>query len=161
VRHFRAALALQADFPAALCSLARAQSSICDWSSREATLVSVRASLVRQLDEGACPALQPFDAFAVPLELPLVLRLAQAHAAAAEAVAASLRPLLPPGGLCHPPRDAAAGSGAAGATRLRVGYVSADFGDHPLTHLTRGLRDGPSARRRGRRRTDCRPCAAP
>ncbi|EOD35627.1 hypothetical protein EMIHUDRAFT_227396 [Emiliania huxleyi CCMP1516] len=85
VRHFRAALALQAYFPAALCSLARAQSSICDWSSREATLVSVRASLVRQLDEGACPALQPFDAFAVPLELPLVLRLAQAHAAAAEA----------------------------------------------------------------------------
>ena len=92
------------------------------------------------------PCSQPFHAFVYPICLRKLRRLAVAYAQRAAAVARIHLACKPPDvagpPYAHPPRDLAIGGGG-GAERLRLGYVSSDFVNHPLAHLVQ-VGDPPS-----------------
>lgn len=101
---------------------------VCDWRDRDAVFARVEADIRRQLAAGLPSAVQPFHAMAYPLPPRLVLDLTVMHARHAQAAADRLSEGHGP--LRHPPR-----APLHPGQRLRLGYVSSDFGNHPLSHL--------------------------
>ncbi len=80
----------------------------------------------RDLAAGRLPPVQPFHAMAYPFSADLALAISVKYAEHCALSAARLG--MPP--LSHPaPVPLRPGE------RLRVGYVSSDFGNHPLSHL--------------------------
>ncbi|KAL8172237.1 hypothetical protein V2J09_024041 [Rumex salicifolius] len=129
VTSYKQALNLRPDFPEATCNLLHTLQSVCDWEDRENRLIEVQKILRRQIQMSILPSVQPFHAMAYPLDPLLALDISRKYAEHCSMIAA--RCSLPP--FCFPaplPVRAEGGSG-----RLRVGYVSSDFGNHPLSHL--------------------------
>lgn len=108
----------------------------------------------RDLAAGRLPPVQPFHAMAYPFPADLALAISKQYAAYCALTAARLS--VPP--LVHPPRTPLAPGRSIGVfggcvlcsaphctsqlvvqkptgQRLRVAYVSSDFGNHPLSHL--------------------------
>ena len=116
--------------PAELDARSRAtnlRQTLCDWTG-----------LDRAHDEIIAPALRPGFASArppVPLEvlrLPIPLPPAEFHTIAVDFARAKEL-------VAKPGFTFAAPAPAAAARRLKIGYVSGDFGDHPVCHIVSGL----------------------
>ena len=163
ITSFKQALQLRPSSHDALCNLVHTLIFVADWREYESNIQALELSLDQQLAEGKLPAVQPFHAFVYPIHLNKIKLLACAYAKRAEQVAAALlqykRPIdlnggqmMPP--FTHPVRDISLGrsrssnnatastsqagasnQGGGGGGRLKVGYVSSDFINHPLAHL--------------------------
>ncbi|KAI8466334.1 MAG: TPR-like protein [Monoraphidium minutum] len=125
---YRRALGLRPDFPEAFANLMHSLQCVCEWAERPALFARLEGDVRRDLAAGRLPAVQPFHAMAYPFPADLALAISRAYAEQCALAAARLGlPALP-----HPPaRPLAPGR----AQRLRVAYVSSDFGNHPLSHL--------------------------
>ena len=128
---YAAALRLRPDDAEAYLNLAWARKYACDWDGWDGLLQGMESAVRSQLAAGLVPSLKPFQALAFPLDPHLYLAVAEAHAAEEARKAVPLRALAGP--LPPPPPPAVAGPGCA-AGRLRLGYMSTDFGDHPVGH---------------------------
>jgi protein O-GlcNAc transferase len=126
IKSYKQALLLRPDFPEATCNLLHTLQCVCDWSDRKKMFVEVEAILRRQIKTSVIPSVQPFHAIAYPLDPMLALEISRKYAQHCSVVAS--RYSLPP--FSHPPPLP-----VKGGARLRVGYVSSDFGNHPLSHL--------------------------
>lgn len=99
---------------------------VCDWRDRGALFARLEAQIRRDLAAGKLPPVQPFHLMAYPVSADLARAVSERYAQYCLAAAARMGvPRLP-----HPP-PRALGRGE----RLRVGYVSSDYGNHPLSHL--------------------------
>uniref|UniRef100_A0A2N9HWY8 protein O-GlcNAc transferase n=1 Tax=Fagus sylvatica TaxID=28930 RepID=A0A2N9HWY8_FAGSY len=105
VKSYKQALLLRSDFPEATCNL------------------------LHSLQMSVLPSVQPFHAIAYPIDPLLALEISRKYAAHCSLIAS--RFALPP--FNHPAPNPIKRVG--GNERLRVGYVSSDFGNHPLSHL--------------------------
>ncbi|KAK3252722.1 hypothetical protein CYMTET_38002 [Cymbomonas tetramitiformis] len=123
---YQQALALKPDYPAALANLVHSLQCVCDWRERKATFHRLEMDIVRQIYSGQPTSVQPFHAMAYPLNANLVLELTRLHARHIELAAERLR--VP--AFQHPPKNL-----LKAGQRLKVGYLSSDFGNHPLSHL--------------------------
>ncbi|XP_059295862.1 probable UDP-N-acetylglucosamine--peptide N-acetylglucosaminyltransferase SEC isoform X2 [Lycium ferocissimum] len=128
IKSYRQALMLRPDFPEATCNLLHTLQCVCDWDNREKMFIEVEEILRRQIKMSIIPSVQPFHAIAYPLDPMLALDISRKYAQHCSVIAA--RYSLP--AFTHPPPLPIKGGGM---TRLRVGYVSSDFGNHPLSHL--------------------------
>lgn len=129
VKSYKHALLLRPDFPEATCNLLHTLQCICEWEDRDNKMIEVEGILRRQIQMSVLPSVQPFHAFAYPLDPILALEISRKYAEHCSLVAA--RYSLPP--FNHPAPLPIKSQG--GNVRLRVGYVSSDFGNHPLSHL--------------------------
>ncbi|KAG5553325.1 hypothetical protein RHGRI_011257 [Rhododendron griersonianum] len=129
IKSYKQALALRPDFPEATCNLLHTLQCVCEWDHRDKMFAEVEGILRRQIKMSLIPSVQPFHAIAYPLDPILALEISRKYAAHCSMIAA--RYLLPP--FNHPSAVPIRGGGRNG--RLRVGYVSSDFGNHPLSHL--------------------------
>ncbi|XP_057479799.1 probable UDP-N-acetylglucosamine--peptide N-acetylglucosaminyltransferase SEC [Actinidia eriantha] len=129
IKSYKQALFLRPDFPEATCNLLHTLQCVCDWDQRDKMFIEVEGILRRQLKMSVIPSVQPFHAIAYPLDPMLALEISRKYAAHCSVVAA--RYTLPP--FSHPSPLPIRGGGRS--VRLRVGYVSSDFGNHPLSHL--------------------------
>ncbi|GJM85031.1 hypothetical protein PR202_ga00759 [Eleusine coracana subsp. coracana] len=102
---YKQALRLRPDFPEATCNL------------------------LHTLQMQVLPSVQPFHAIAYPIDPMLALEISRKYAAHCSVIASRFG--LPP--FVHPPPVPVKAEGTH--CRLRVGYVSSDFGNHPLSHL--------------------------
>jgi hypothetical protein len=84
------------------------------------------AQVRNDLQMGRLPPVQPFHAMAYPFSAELALAISQKYAQFCAVTASRMRPPQ----LSHP-----AARPLARGERLRVAYVSSDFGNHPLSHL--------------------------
>ncbi|GAB4851861.1 hypothetical protein Ancab_031260 [Ancistrocladus abbreviatus] len=129
VKSYKHALLLRPDFPEATCNLLHTLQCVCDWEDRDNKLIEVEGIIRRQVQMSVLPSVQPFHAIAYPLDPMLALEISRKYAEHCSLVAA--RYSLPT--FSHPaPLRIKSG---VGSDRLRVGYVSSDFGNHPLSHL--------------------------
>lgn len=122
------ALGMRPDFPEAFSNLVHSMQCVCDWRGRPDALARLERDVRRDLAANKLPSVQPFHAMTYPFPAELALTISRRYAAHCSTVARRLpgavetlphpeaRPLLP-------------------GERLRVGYVSSDFGNHPLSHL--------------------------
>lgn len=122
------AVALAPDDDDAFARLAEARTLVCDWTTYDADLDRLQLATSRQLAAGETTAVTPFQALTLPWPQEQLLAVAQNHSnATARHVRRSLT-------IETPVRNA-----PASGTRLRIGYLSGDFYDHPIGHLLYGL----------------------
>ncbi|VFQ64601.1 unnamed protein product [Cuscuta campestris] len=129
IKSYRQALMLRSDFPETTCNLLHALQCVCDWDNREQMFIEVEGILRMQIKTSVLPSVQPFHAIAYPLDSMLALDISKKYAQYCSVIASRFS--LP--SFNHPPPKPI--KGGSGKTRLRVGYVSSDFGNHPLSHL--------------------------
>jgi protein O-GlcNAc transferase len=123
---YRKALSLRPYFPDALSNMVHSLVTICDWRKYQDTFDELMGVVEQQLaaDEITLPCVQPFHAFIFPFTLELLHAVTKRYARRAQQQVQLLE--MPPFRFrAHMPRE-----------RLRIGYVSSDFGNHPLSHLT-------------------------
>jgi protein O-GlcNAc transferase len=122
---YREALKLKPDFPEAFSNLVHSLAFVCDWNSRERDFVTLSQVLEMQLVSNKptmAPSIQPFHALVYPLSLAELLEIARRHAAKTK-----LNVSLTESHFVFRPKPK--------GMRLKIGYVSSDFGNHPLSHL--------------------------
>ncbi|KAG2726336.1 hypothetical protein I3843_01G103100 [Carya illinoinensis] len=129
IRSYKQALILRPEFPEATCNLLHTLQCVCDWEDRESKFIEVEGILRKQIKMSVIPSVQPFHAIAYPIDPILALEISRKYAAHCSIIAS--RYSLPP--FNHPAPVPIKKEGRIG--RLRVGYVSSDFGNHPLSHL--------------------------
>ncbi len=105
----------------------RAQADF-DWRDREFVLANIEELTADALHYGFVAGMEPFNLLTLPLDPALQSAVAHAQATAVAARMAPIRKMLP---IEWPstPREG----------RLRIGYVSGDFREHPTAHLARKL----------------------
>ncbi|XP_076286274.1 O-linked N-acetylglucosamine (GlcNAc) transferase sxc isoform X2 [Lasioglossum baleicum] len=126
IQSYRTALKLKPDFPDAYCNLAHCLQIVCDWTDYEARMKKLVSIVAEQLDKNRLPSVHPHHSMLYPLSHDFRKAIAARHA-----------------NLCiekihvlhkQPykyPREV--------STRLRIGYVSSDFGNHPTSHLMQSI----------------------
>ncbi|XP_022719001.1 probable UDP-N-acetylglucosamine--peptide N-acetylglucosaminyltransferase SEC isoform X2 [Durio zibethinus] len=129
VKSYRQALLLRPDFPEATCNLLHTLQCVCSWEDRDNMFTDVEDIIRRQINMSVLPSVQPFHAIAYPIDPMLALDISRKYAAHCSLIAS--RFALPP--FNHPAKIPIICNG--GNERLKVGYVSSDFGNHPLSHL--------------------------
>ncbi|KAH9784234.1 putative UDP-N-acetylglucosamine--peptide N-acetylglucosaminyltransferase SEC [Citrus sinensis] len=159
IKSYKQALLLRPDFPEATCNLLHTLQSmithlndefemylllhvnsflnilvfadilkcVCSWEDRDRMFSEVEGIIRRQMS--VLPSVQPFHAIAYPIDPMLALEISRKYASHCSIIAS--RFALPP--FNHPVPIPIRLDG--GLRRLRVGYVSSDFGNHPLSHL--------------------------
>ncbi|CAD7702322.1 unnamed protein product [Ostreobium quekettii] len=126
IQSYQRALSKRADFPEAFANLVHSLQCICEWQGRDQLFVRLEREVKRDLANNRLPPVQPFHAMAYPFDAQLCIDIGRKYAEHCAVTAARLG--CP--SLQHPPpRPLQPGE------RLRVGYVSSDFGNHPLSHL--------------------------
>ncbi|KAL6988937.1 protein O-GlcNAc transferase [Sarracenia purpurea var. burkii] len=129
MKSYKQALLLRPDFPEATCNLLHTLQCVCSWEDRDKMFTEVEGIIRRQIKMSVLPSVQPFHAIAYPLDPMLALEISRKYAAHCSLIAS--RYALPP--FNHPTPIPIKSEGRN--QRLRVGYVSSDFGNHPLSHL--------------------------
>ncbi|XP_034947204.1 UDP-N-acetylglucosamine--peptide N-acetylglucosaminyltransferase 110 kDa subunit isoform X1 [Chelonus insularis] len=126
IQSYRTALKLKPDFPDAYCNLAHCLQIACDWTDYEARMKKLVSIVAEQLDKNRLPSVHPHHSMLYPLSHEFRKAIAARHA-----------------NLCiekihvlhkQPykyPREA--------GVRLKIGYVSSDFGNHPTSHLMQSI----------------------
>lgn len=111
--------------PALEIKLFRLQAEICDWSQNRARLRSIIENWASEPSNPLFAGINPFIAWYIDLPESLRLAVTQSYAQRIANEAAGRR--LVPASRPSPRR------------RIRVGYLSADFHNHPTMHLMRGM----------------------
>ncbi|XP_076248740.1 O-linked N-acetylglucosamine (GlcNAc) transferase sxc isoform X2 [Calliopsis andreniformis] len=126
IHSYRTALKLKPDFPDAYCNLAHCLQIVCDWTDYEARMKKLVSIVAEQLDKNRLPSVHPHHSMLYPLSHEFRKAIAARHA-----------------NLCiekihvlhkQPykyPREI--------GSRLKIGYVSSDFGNHPTSHLMQSI----------------------
>lgn len=129
IKSYKQALLLRPDFPEATCNLLHTLQCVCSWEDRDRMFSEVEGIIRRQVNMSVLPSVQPFHAIAYPIDPILALEISRKYASHCSIIAS--RFALP--SFNHPVPIPIRHDG--GLRRLRVGYVSSDFGNHPLSHL--------------------------
>jgi predicted O-linked N-acetylglucosamine transferase (SPINDLY family) len=121
------ATALGPELPEPIARLTGARQQVCDWRDYAANVNRLWADAEKQLAAGEVTAVVPFHALSLPWPRQRLLAIARSHCQ--QLVSHQNRK-----GQSQQLEHARTRSG-----RLRVGYLSGDFYDHPVGHLLYGL----------------------
>lgn len=128
IQSYRTALKLKPDFPDAYCNLAHCLQIVCDWTDYDARMKRLIHIVGEQLERNRLPSVHPHHSMLYPLSHDYRKAIAARHAnLCIEKIMILHKPLFK-----YPKELAAAG-------RLRIGYVSSDFGNHPTSHLMQSI----------------------
>lgn len=118
---YQTALKLKPDFPDAFCNLAHCQQIICDFSNYEDRMEKIVNIVKEQLNQNRLPSVHPHHSMLYPLSHEHRKAIASKHAnLCLEKTRAFKSQYKQPNKL---------------ENRLKIGYVSSDFNNHPTSHL--------------------------
>ncbi|VDN45416.1 unnamed protein product, partial [Dibothriocephalus latus] len=127
INSYKTALKLKPNFPDAFCNLAHCMQIVCDWTDYKERMKKLVSIVQEQLDSNRLPSVHPHHSMLYPLSHSQRKRVAGKHASLCLEKVALLH---------HPPfRFPKRQPGQ----RLRIGYVSSDFCNHPTSHLMQSL----------------------
>jgi len=128
IQSYRTALKLKPDFPDAYCNLAHCLQIVCDWTDYDSRMKKLVAIVGDQLDRNRLPSVHPHHSMLYPLSHEYRRAIANRHAnLCLEKINVLHRQPF------KYPTDLAADG------RIRIGYVSSDFGNHPTSHLMQSI----------------------
>ncbi|CAL8078413.1 unnamed protein product [Orchesella dallaii] len=127
IQAFRTALYLQPQFPDAFCNLVHCLQIICDWSDYDSRMQKIVKIVADQLENYQFPSVFPHELMLYPLTHDQRKQIATKHAS----ICAEKIKILHKQPYMYPR--------SIGKGRLRIGYVSSDFGDHPTSHLMQSV----------------------
>uniref|UniRef100_T1JCD7 protein O-GlcNAc transferase n=1 Tax=Strigamia maritima TaxID=126957 RepID=T1JCD7_STRMM len=127
IASYRTALKLKPDFPDAYCNLAHCLQIVCDWTDYESRMKKLVLIVGEQLEKNRLPSVHPHHSMLYPLSHEFRKAIAARHAnLCLEKILVLHKPPY------KHPKDLNGG-------RLRIGYVSSDFGNHPTSHLMQSI----------------------
>lgn len=126
---YKTALRLKPDFPDAFCNLAHCLQIICDWTDYDERMRKLTAIVGEQLQKNRLPSVHPHHSMLYPLSHEHRKAIAGKHAAFCSEKVSLLH---------KQPYDFSHFVGEK-PRRLRIGYVSSDFGNHPTSHLMQSV----------------------
>jgi protein O-GlcNAc transferase len=129
IHSYKTALRLKPDFPDAFCNLAHCQQIICDWTSYETRMKRIVAIIQDQLDKNRLPSVHPHHSMLYPLTHEQRKQIASKHALLCIEKVQVLRKKE-----FIFTKNLKITNG-----RLRIGYVSSDFCNHPTSHLMQSI----------------------
>ncbi|XP_067948699.1 UDP-N-acetylglucosamine--peptide N-acetylglucosaminyltransferase 110 kDa subunit-like isoform X2 [Watersipora subatra] len=129
VQSYRMALKLKPDFPDAYCNLAHCLQIVCDWTDYDERMQRLVSIVSEQLKKNRLPSVHPHHSMLYPLTPQQRKGIASRHATLCQEKIVILRR-----SAYNFPADLSASNG-----RLRIGYVSSDFGNHPTSHLMQSI----------------------
>lgn len=126
IQSYRTALKLKPDFPDAYCNLAHCLQIVCDWTDYESRMKKLVNIVADQLEKNRLPSVHPHHSMLYPLSHEFRKAISARHA-----------------NLClekiHVLHKAPYKFAGESKGRLRIGYVSSDFGNHPTSHLMQSV----------------------
>lgn len=126
IQSYRTALKLKPDFPDAYCNLAHCLQIVCDWSDYDNRMKKLVNIVAEQLEKNRLPSVHPHHSMLYPLSHDFRKAIAARHAnLCLEKVHVLHKPPY------KFPRELQG--------RLKIGYVSSDFGNHPTSHLMQSI----------------------
>lgn len=127
---FRLALKFRPNFVEVYCNLVHSLQLICDWTDYAIRIERLVGLVSEQLEKGRPPTVHPHHTMLYPLS-PVQRRLiASRHASfCTERI----------NFLCLSPRAISLSTSLLSSPRIRVGYVSSDFCNHPTSHLLQSV----------------------
>jgi len=128
IQSYRTALKLKPDFPDAYCNLAHCLQIVCDWTDYSGRMKKIVSIVADQLDKNRLPSVHPHHSMLYPLSHHFRKAIAGRHA---QLCLEKIQVL-------HKPQYRFS-SNLAPDGRLRIGYVSSDFGNHPTSHLMQSI----------------------
>ncbi|XP_074651538.1 UDP-N-acetylglucosamine--peptide N-acetylglucosaminyltransferase 110 kDa subunit-like [Tubulanus polymorphus] len=129
IASYRTALKLKPDFPDAYCNLAHCQQIVCDWTEYDRRLKRLVRIVQDQLDKNRLPSVHPHHSMLYPLSHAQRKAIAERHAnLCLEKISVLHKPAYQ-----HPLDEKPL------TRRLRIGYISSDFGNHPTSHLMQSI----------------------
>ncbi|KAB1253291.1 UDP-N-acetylglucosamine--peptide N-acetylglucosaminyltransferase 110 kDa subunit [Camelus dromedarius] len=111
IASYRTALKLKPDFPDAYCNLAHCLQIVCDWTDYDERMKKLVSIVADQLEKNRLPSVHPHHSMLPQEQINVLHKPPYEH-----------------------PKDLKLSDG-----RLRVGYVSSDFGNHPTSHLMQSI----------------------
>jgi len=128
IQSYRTALKLKPDFPDAYCNLAHCLQIVCDWTDYNGRMKKIVSIVQDQLERNRLPSVHPHHSMLYPLSHEFRKAIASRHA---QLCLEKIQVLHKPGYRFSP--------NLAQDGRLRIGYVSSDFGNHPTSHLMQSI----------------------
>ncbi|XP_050434786.1 UDP-N-acetylglucosamine--peptide N-acetylglucosaminyltransferase 110 kDa subunit-like [Adelges cooleyi] len=129
IKSYEKALSIKPDFPDAYCNLVQCYQHICNWSSYESRKSKLKSIITKQLAKDNAPSLLPHHSLMYSFSPDIVKQIASKHAEVCinKAYKVARRQVYN-----HP-------KNLSSVSRIRVGYVSSDFGDHPTSQLMQSI----------------------
>ncbi|EGT53159.1 CBN-OGT-1 protein [Caenorhabditis brenneri] len=132
IQSYNTALKLKPDFPDAFCNLAHCLQIICDWTGYDKRIRKLVQIVEEQLTKKRLPSVHPHHSMLYPLSHATRIAIAAKHASLCfDKVHVQMLGKTP---LIHADRFS-----VQNGQRLRIGYVSSDFGNHPTSHLMQSI----------------------
>jgi len=128
IQSYRTALKLKPDFPDAYCNLSHCLQIVCDWTDYSGRMKKIVSIVADQLERNRLPSVHPHHSMLYPLSHEFRKAIAAKHA---QLCLEKIQVL-------HKPPYRFSPSFAPDG-RLRIGYVSSDFGNHPTSHLMQSI----------------------
>ncbi|EFP09230.1 CRE-OGT-1 protein [Caenorhabditis remanei] len=132
IQSYSTALKLKPEFPDAFCNLAHCLQIICDWHDYDRRVRKLVQIVEDQLGKKRLPSVHPHHSMLYPLSHATRIAIASKHASLCfDKVHVQMLGKTP---LIHADRFS-----IKKGQRLRIGYVSSDFGNHPTSHLMQSI----------------------
>ncbi|ULU01181.1 hypothetical protein L3Y34_001504 [Caenorhabditis briggsae] len=132
IQSYGTALKLKPDFPDAFCNLAHCLQIICDWTDYDKRVRRLVQLVEDQLGKKRLPSVHPHHSMLYPLSHATRIAIAAKHASLCfDKVHLQMLGKTP---LIHADRFS-----VQNGQRLKIGYVSSDFGNHPTSHLMQSI----------------------
>lgn len=126
---YKTAIRLKPDFPDAFCNLAHCLQIICDWTDYDERMKRLVTIVGEQLQKNRLPSVHPHHSMLYPLSHQYRKAIASKHALFCLDKISLLRK--PAYDFTHFRKEK--------YSRIRIGYVSSDYGNHPTSHLMQSV----------------------
>ena len=131
IENYRKALQLKPNFPDAVANLYNALQYACDWTNHEENFAKLSQLTESQLllqSKHVCqiPSVQPFHSLAYPMSLAEMQQIARRYASKISLNSSLIE-------------RSATFNQKPPQWKMKIGYVSSDFGNHPLSHLMQSV----------------------
>lgn len=126
---YKTALRLKPDFPDAFCNLAHCLQIICDWTDYDERMRKLITIVGEQLQKNRLPSVHPHHSMLYPLSHEYRKAIANKHALFCLEKVSILHKQ--PYDFSHFSKER--------PKRIRIGYVSSDYGNHPTSHLMQSV----------------------
>lgn len=131
IRAYEFVLKLNPDLSDVYCNLVQCLQKICDWSDYDAHMKKLQEIVNKQLNDDDMLSLLPHDAFMFPLSIEVQTKIASKYAQ--HCVEKLKNSIEEPQQFVHPT------SLISSNESLRIGFVSTNFGKHPITTIMESL----------------------
>lgn len=130
IKSFEIALQLQPDYPDAYCNLMPCYRHICDWQNYDFLFEKLKDIILKQINDGQLPSLLPHDSLYYPLPSEILKNIAIKNAEKCIEILSKETSVF---------RTYEFPVSLTLDRCIHVGYVSSNFGNHPLTQLMQSI----------------------